>query len=240
MRANDKPKHAATVILLRAAHARGFEVLLTRRPDAMAFLGGMYCFPGGAVQKSDHADGILRRLRGLSGERARAIVGAQFAPAVALGFWITAVRELFEETGILLAVQENGEPIARNTPLGARLLEKHAALLAKSVGFQSVLEGENLFCDAAGLAYLSHWQTPPHVATRYDTRFFIAAMPEDQTELATSSEVSHSLWLTPDHALQRFQSGELPMAFPTFASLRTLADFDTLKSVLHEFQPRGS
>lgn len=70
---------------------------------------------------------------------------------------------------------------------------------------------------------------------RFDTHFFIAALPEDQTPLATSDEIAHSIWLTPDRAMQMFQAGNLPMIFPTFAALRTLADFETLESVFKEF-----
>ena len=71
---------------------------------------------------------------------------------------------------------------------------------------------------------------------RFDTRFFLAALPADQSPLPTSPEVAHSLWLTPDRALQLFSKDELPMIFPTFASLRTLADFETLESVFREFR----
>jgi hypothetical protein len=111
----------------------------------------------------------------------------------------------------------------------------HSALLGKSLSFQALLENEDLLCDTSRLHYFSHWQTPPDVATRFDTRFFLASLPQDQTPLAASREVIHGSWLTPDRALQLFAKAELPMIFPTFASLRTLADFDTLDSALREF-----
>jgi len=230
------PQQAATVILLRPAQSRGFEVLLTRRPAAMAFLGGMYCFPGGALREEDCSDRMLARSRGLTPNDARAVVGAHFAPRMALGLWLAAIRELFEEVGILLATGAAGEPIRFDK---ARITEIHSALAVKTVSFQAVLERDNLLCDTARLAYFSHWQTPADVATRFDTHFFVAALPEDQTPLATSREVAHSLWLTPDRALQLFGKAELPMIFPTFASLRTLADFDSLDRVLKECWPRN-
>ncbi len=230
------PKQAATVILLRPAQPRGFEVLLTRRPAAMAFLGGMYCFPGGTLREEDCSARMLARSRGLTPTDARAIVGAHFAPRMALGLWLAAIRELFEEVGILLAGRTVGERIRFDK---TRITEIHSALLAKTVSFQAVLEKDNLLCDTTRLAYFSHWQTPADVATRFDTHFFVAALPEDQIPLATSHEVAHSLWLTPDRALQLFGQTELPMIFPTFASLRTLADFDSLDRVLGEFQPRN-
>jgi 8-oxo-dGTP pyrophosphatase MutT (NUDIX family) len=230
-----KPKQAATVILLRPDKGPGFEVFLTRRPDGMAFLGGMYCFPGGTVRKEDGTDGMLRQCRGLTGSQARKIVGAYFKPQEALGVWVAAVREVFEETGILLACKRSGHPLAFNSELARRLSRKHIELTTKAGSFQALLESENLLCDLASLGYFSYWQTPAQFAMRFNTRFFIARLPKDQTPLATTPEVAHSVWLTADRALQLFARGELPMIFPTFASLRALADYASLESVTREF-----
>jgi 8-oxo-dGTP pyrophosphatase MutT (NUDIX family) len=245
-----KPQSAASVILLRPAHPEGFKVFLTRRRDEMPILGGTYCFPGGSVHESDYADGMLRRCRGLSAAAAQKIVGAHLPPRQALGFWVAAVRDLFEEVGVLLAVKETGEPLTWDAKLQVRLLEKSAACRNGSLTFQSFLESENLFCAAAGLAYFSHWQTPATPSSSIDWRLFLMAIPDDQAPLEKwmptgepwarverSTEIAHSLWLAPDRALQLFSRGELPMAFATFASLRTLADFGSVKSVLKEFQP---
>ena len=236
MTEKSKPKQAATVILLRAMKPSNFEVFLTRRPEGMAFLGGMYCFPGGTVRKEDSSPGMLHRCSGLTPDQARKVAGAHFTPQEALGFWIAGIREIFEEVGILLAVDKNGERIA----LGPTLATKHAALLAKSLTFQSLLENDDLFSDLSSLTYFSHWQTPSQVSMRFDTRFFLAALPQDQSPLPSSPEVAHSLWLTPDRALALCAKNELPMIFPTFASLRTLADFDSLDSVFREFQSHRS
>lgn len=228
-----KPRHAATVILLRVAEPKRLEVFLTRRPDEMPFLGGMYCFPGGAVSKEDSAPRMIKRCRGLTAEQARKIAGAQFSPSQALGFWVAAVRELFEEVGILLAVDSRGTRIDKTNASG--FAEKHRALLDKSLSFFSLLENEDLYCDLSSLGYLSHWQTPVQNSLRFDTRFFVAALPQDQRPLATSAEVTHSVWLTPELAMQRYARGELPMIFPTFTSLRTLADFESVEAVMKEF-----
>jgi 8-oxo-dGTP pyrophosphatase MutT (NUDIX family) len=233
-----KPRLAATVILLRPAQPRGFEVFLTRRPDAMLFLGGMYCFPGGTLRREDHSDAMLRRSAGLTAEQAQKIIGAEFAPRHALGLWIAAIRELFEEAGILLAVNEARERLIVESCTKTRLAKLHAALLANSLTFESCLETEKLFCDLTALAHFSHWQTPPQVSMRFDTHFFLAALPPNQLPLTASAEVAHGLWATPDQALQMFGKNELPMIFPTFASLRTLADFETLDSVLGAYRTR--
>jgi 8-oxo-dGTP pyrophosphatase MutT (NUDIX family) len=230
------PAEAATVILLKAAEPGGFEVLLTRRPAGMAFLGGMYCFPGGTVRNEDCSEAIFSRSRGLTSGQARAIAGAHFSPRRALGIWIAAVRELFEEVGILLAVDRDGRPMAAGQERKARLAQKRSALADRSADFLSILESEDLFCDTARLIYFSHWQTPARDPIRFNTRFFLAALPAEQTPLASSYEVAESRWLTPEHALRLFGRGELPMIIPTFASLRTLANFDSMDSVLREFR----
>lgn len=233
-------KHAATVILLRPAEPRGMEVLLTRRPDEMAFLGGMYCFPGGTMQREDFSSAILRRCHGLSPIAARKIIGAHFSPQEALGLWVAAIRELFEETGVILAITADGSIAATDRDRSRSLADKHTTLIARRLNFSALLEAENLYCDTTRLAYFSQWRTPSQFKVRFDTRFFLGSVPAEHSPLAASPEVAHSLWLTPDHALQRFSQGTLPMIFPTFASLRTLADFDSLESLFAEFAQLNS
>jgi 8-oxo-dGTP pyrophosphatase MutT (NUDIX family) len=235
-----KPRQAATVILLRPAPPEGFEVFLTRRPDAMPFLGGMYCYPGGTISREDYAPAILQRCHGLTPQQAQKIIGAQFSPKEALGLWVAAVRAVFEEVGVLFAVESSGERLAPAPKRAHRIAEKHGLMLGKSLSFVALLESEGLRCDLSGLAYFSYWQTPAQFSMRFDTRFFVAALPEGQTPLSTSYEVAQSVWLTPDRAMQLFNRGELPMIFPTFASLRTLADFETIESVFKEFRSSHS
>lgn len=230
-----KPKPAATVILLRRAESDGFEVFFTRRPDGMPFLGGMYCYPGGTVSKDDFTPRMVERCSGLTPKQAKKILGAHYRPSEAIGFWIASAREVFEEVGVLFAVEESGAALTFDAGRSKRLAEKHAALLAKSIYFRELLESEHLMCNLAALDHFSYWQTPSQAAMRFETRFFIALLPDGQTPLATSYEVTHSVWLTPDRAMQLFTRGELPMIFPTFAALRTLADFNTLESVRREF-----
>ena len=227
-----RPRQASTVVLLRRTDA-GFEVFLTRRPEGMRFLGGMYCFPGGAVHRDDNSTGLINLCRGLDARQARRIFGAQVSPRSTWGFWTAAVRELFEETGILLATDHAGRPITQEN-----LASMHHSLTGQSATFKELLQREDLYCDLSCLVYFSHWQTPSDNPVRFDTRFFLAVLPEGQSPLATSEEVIHSVWLTPDEALQRCAHGELPIIFPTFASLRTLADFSDLESLLAEFRNR--
>ena len=230
------PRHAATVILVRPAPQNAFELFMTRRPAGMGFLGGMYVFPGGSVAREDWSEPSLARCHGLSRRKAQTILGGHLNPEICLGHWVAAVRELFEEVGILACVTEAGAPVEmKDEERGERLAEKRKALVEGSLPFHSLLESEGLLCDASRFGYFSHWLTAEIFPIRFDTRFYIASLPPDQTPLSTSEEVSHSLWLSPDRALKLFEGGELPMIFPTFASLRTLADFDSLESLAREY-----
>lgn len=231
---------ALSVILLRPAQPQGFEVFIAHHPDQPPLLGERNSFPGGSIQKSDRTEAILRRCRGLSGEKARKILGAHLAPSEALGFWIAAIRTLFQDVGVFYAITENGEPAGLDAELNARLLQARTARRDGAQDFPALMERENLFCDAAKLAYFSHWQTAPDVSRGFEMRFFLAAMRDDQTPIASATERTHGSWLAPDRALQLFGRGELPMAFATFASLRTLADFGNVESVLKEFQRERS
>jgi 8-oxo-dGTP pyrophosphatase MutT (NUDIX family) len=183
---------------------------------------------------------MLEHCFGLAPRQAQAIIGAHLSPRAALGLWVTAAREVFEEVGILFAVNDSGEPFMSDPKRAHRLAEKRRQLLGQSLSFLALLESEGLRCDLSALTHFSYWQTPAQISMRFDTRFFIAVLPGEQTPLATSDEVTHSLWLTPDHAMRMFQGGTLPMIFPTFAALRTLADFETIDSVLREFRATRS
>ncbi|MBI4526189.1 MAG: NUDIX domain-containing protein [Deltaproteobacteria bacterium] len=231
------PRNAATVILVRQGVSEAFEVLLTRRPPKMDFLGGMYVFPGGTVRKEDWTEPMLKRCNGLSPEAAQRILGMDLGPEFSLGHWVAAIRELFEEVGILLCVTSEGRPIQmKESGRAAGIAAKREALAQGLTDFQSILESEDLLCDTARLSYFSHWLTPEEFPMRFNARFFLARLPADQSPALTSPEVTHSLWVTPEQSLKLIQEGRVPMIFPTFASLRTLANFDSLESLRAEFR----
>jgi 8-oxo-dGTP pyrophosphatase MutT (NUDIX family) len=224
-----EPKSASTVILLRSGEKNGIEVFLTRRPEAMDFLGGAYVFPGGTVRKDDCAGKIQQRCRGVSPERARDSLGAHLKPEVALGHWIAGIREVFEEVGVLFCSEAVSEPRR------SELERQRKRIVRRESSFAAMLESENLSFDAGALLYFSHWLTPEEFAMRFDTRFFIALLPQGQTPLERSEEVADSLWVEPERALKLYAEGKLPMIFPTYSSLRTLADYETVESVVKEF-----
>ena len=232
-----KARHAATIVLLRSTDPEGFEVFMTRRPRGMDFLGGAYVFPGGSVRDEDCAEGILKRCHGPSPQNARTILRTELSPDLSLAHWVAGIRELFEEVGVLLCVAESGAPVDTNQHgLRERWSGKRLQLIDGSLAFLALLESEGLLCDAASLRYFSHWRTPEEFNTRFDTRFYFAALPAGQQPLSTSEEVAHSLWVAPDEALRLCESGKLPMIFPTFSALRTLADFDSMERLFEEYR----
>src|SRR5262249_62412731 len=145
MSGQHKTRQAATVILLRPAEPNGFGVFRRRRPHGMAFLGGIYCFPGGALRKDDCSAAMLRLCHGLSPVDARKIVGAQFSPPDALGLWIGGIRELFEETGVLLAVDNFGQPWNAEEN---NLADKDPDMAQETCTYRALVETGEILCDA--------------------------------------------------------------------------------------------
>jgi len=219
-----RPRYASTVVLLRPNDGGGFEVLLTRRPAQMRFLGGYYVFPGGTVHQNDYSPSMLTRCRGLDGAEARRILGGTHDPDAALGHWVAVVRELFEEVGILLCVAESGALIdLRDDAVQKRIELKRRAIVQKKSGFAAFLESENLFCDLSRAVYLDHWVTPEIYSMRFDTRFYLAALPAHQASLASSEEVTHSVWIQPAAALAQIHRRDFPILPPTTVVLERLA-----------------
>ena len=231
------PGKASTIIVVRPESSGGFEVLMTRRPREMQFLGGFLVFPGGGVEEEDCSERMLSRCRGLSPSQAQTILGGALNPEMSLGHWVAAVRELFEETGVHFFVDANGDaPRGKPEELSQRLAEKRKALLEGRLQLAQLLESERLFCDLSCLTYLSHRITPERYPLRFDTRFYVAALPENQVPLTFSEEVAESLWLTPQTALAQSQSGKFPMMPPTMIALRSLDEHKSWQELRASFR----
>ena len=230
------PKNASTVLLLRPDSQGKFEILLTRRPAEMQFLGGFYVFPGGSIEAQDRSEKVLRRCRGLSGAEAQRVIGDHLGPALALGHWVAGIRELFEEVGILLCVTATGAAPDMNNPDTARRFEeKRRALVAGTLDFSSFLDSEELFCELDRAVYFSHRITPEMFPFRFDTRFYLAALPAGQTALSHSEEVADSLWATPARALKE-ANRNLPLLPPTTTMLQNLTAFDSWRSLCEKYR----
>jgi 8-oxo-dGTP pyrophosphatase MutT (NUDIX family) len=218
------PGKASTIIVARSAGGGNFEVLMTRRSPHMKVLAGFVVFPGGGLEEHDYSERTLARCRGLSRAEAQRILGATMTAEQAMGHWVAAVRELFEETGIHFFVSEGDLCGATSDGLTERLGEYREALWQGRLPLALLLESEQLLCDVGRLTYLFHRITPDHHPVRFDTRFYVASLPEGQAPLPFSEEVAESVWLTPQEALEGSECGRLPMMPPTLIALRALAE----------------
>ncbi len=229
-----EPKPAASVVLVRAAPTPApepMEVYLIRRHPGMRFLGGYYAFPGGKVDAGDATPQILARCRGLSPAQAEVILpGSDDVPALA--YWVAAVRELLEETGLLLACDEAGRPVDAANPAVSDSIERcRKDLMAGDATFAELLARRGWLCDAGRLRYLSHFITPTSSPIRFSARFFLCPLPASQAPRLYTEETCEGFWIPPGGARRRFQSGELPMAEPAEYALGYLAQFDSLRDV---------
>jgi 8-oxo-dGTP pyrophosphatase MutT (NUDIX family) len=232
-----QPRPASTVVLTRPTDGGNFEILLTRRPPEMRFLGGFYVFPCGTVHRDDYSPEMLARCRGLSGAQAQEILGSGHDPDEALGHWVAVMRELFEEVGILLCVTDTGGEIDLSYREWKQRIElKRRSVVNKQLDFGSFLESENLFCDLSRVAYFDHWVTPDIYSMRFDTRFYVATLPTNQTPLERSEEVTHSLWITPKAAMARLDRQVFPILPPTTTVLQNLARLDSWERLRAEIQ----
>jgi glyoxylase-like metal-dependent hydrolase (beta-lactamase superfamily II)/8-oxo-dGTP pyrophosphatase MutT (NUDIX family) len=202
---------AATVVLLRPGPA-GLELLLTQRPSTMAFAADMQVFPGGRVDVGD-ADPSLVSLSALSPEDAAAALGGDLPPDVALAAHLAAIRELFEEAGVLLA----------NTGATPRAIAAgRSALLRGDVTLATLATDLDLRFRTDLLVPLSRWVTPPPFPRRFDARFFAAALPDGATPSFEGGEVVAHAWLRPTDALAAMADGEISMWPPTSSTLQQL------------------
>lgn len=218
------PRVAATVVLLRPAPA-GFEAYLIRRSPTMVF-GGMYAFPGGAVDPSDSQAPL-----GWVGP-SPADWGARLAltPGSAQALVCAAVREVFEEAGVLLAGP--GPTAVAGDVSGDDWEAARRALVNRDIGFADLLRRRRLHLRSDLLAPWSRWITPEYEPHRFDTYFFVAVLPEGQRTRDVSGEADHTLWIRPAEALARADAGEMTMLPPTRVTLETMTACPDIPAVL--------
>lgn len=218
-------RDAATVMLLRDG-ARGLEVYLLRRVAAMAFAPGMHVFPGGRVDPRD-ADPELS-WAGPSRDDWAVTLGADTGLAAALV--CAAVRETFEESGVLLAGTHADDVVADTTADDWEA--DRAGLVDHTVAFADFLRRRGLVLRTDLLRAWSRWITPEFEPRRYDARFFVAALPAGQRARDVGGESDRVAWLRPAEALGASGRGELRLMPPTAETLYELAEHDSVASVL--------
>jgi 8-oxo-dGTP pyrophosphatase MutT (NUDIX family) len=235
---------AATVMLLRPANGGAPEVFMLKRSERSTFAPAAYVFPGGMLDPADMLPEALQRAAGLQPARVAAEFRAQQprslpsterspSPGEAAGLFIAALRELFEEAGILLATGAGGDAIDSKQwrELTPRLRAARERLRAGELTFTALLESLDLYADAHSLSLFSHWITPPTEPRRYNTHFFLARAPFDQAAFADATETHDERWITPRDALMQHRAGSLHLVYATLKHLDRLAEFDTLEGL---------
>lgn len=213
-----RPRDAATIVLGRPTEGSGFEVLLLKRPSTSRFAAGAYVFPGGKIDDGDADPSLATRMPR---------TGRDAEPAAVLA----ALRELFEETGLLLA---DRRPSVDHEAAARR------ALLADERTFGDVAREHDLSFHATHVCYFARWITPSRFARRYDTRFFLAELPAERHDFDPdlTNEIVGATWVTPGHAVELFRTGRLPMLFPTRVTLQALSEFASIEEVFEGYAVR--
>lgn len=228
---NTPPRASATLVLLRDGATAGLEVFLLRRHTASAVLGGVYVFPGGKLDAADCLASLHTRLDQSIGQLHRQLAEPELAPSTAAGLYVAAVREALEECGVLYARKQPSDLPSHDEVQR----QQWQSRLHKGLSFENLLTQENLQVDTQHLAPWSRWITPvvPSVTNqRFDTRFFVAALPLGQSPVHDNHEAVDSVWLTPREALKRYWANELSFAPPQIMTLVSLLRFDAVADVL--------
>jgi 8-oxo-dGTP pyrophosphatase MutT (NUDIX family) len=219
------------VLLARDAPA-GVEVLLLERHRASRMAPGAHAFPGGRVEPTDAPRDAERFCRGLTRGAAAATL-RDVAPAErAIGFWVAALREAFEETGILLACDAAGTPLVPAGALAQRLAARRDRCRAEPADFRAMLLDEGWALATDRMAYWAHWITPEERPVRYDTRFFVAAAFAGATPAPDNHEVVGFRWLTAKGALAQAAAGAITVPMVTQRILGSIAGYATVDAML--------
>lgn len=229
-------RFAATVLLVRDAPAGTdgreggrVEVFMQQRHAAADF-GGMYVFPGGKVDPADSHGEVAAYCDGL--DDAEASRQLRLADG-GLAFWIAALRECFEECGVLLAHGPDGQPIDPGAPaVRARFHDYQNRLRDGAIGLADICRAEGMRLSVERMRYFSHWITPEGPPRRYDTRFFIAEVASDQRARHDEWESVDSVWTRPEDALARVEAGELRMIHPTLITLQSISGAENVAALL--------
>jgi 8-oxo-dGTP pyrophosphatase MutT (NUDIX family) len=224
------PRPSAAIVLLRGSDGGGVEVFMVRRHVLSEFVPDVFVFPGGSVKPEDRETELAPG------------VCAPVPPgptALGSGLRAAALRECFEEAGVLLAERRSGRSgdahHAPESEMAARLATHRAALHRKETTLLGVAQAEELTLATDALLHWAHWITPEAMPKRFDTHFFLAAMPEGQQAAHDQLETTDSAWVTPEEALRDSEVGTFPLVFATIHQLRDLIGLTDVRSSLARF-----
>ena len=235
------PLDAATVILVRDGEMAGLEIFLMRRHRKQEFMGGAFVFPGGKLDEDDCDPLLDGHIHAFTSDDARRLLQeAELDPRKALGLFMAAIRELFEETGVLLAADDSGrvpEICDRSTAGHFGALRKR--LHDKDISLRELVIAEKLRLAPGRLAPYAHWITPDIETKRFDTRFFIARIPGNQKPRHDDVELTESRWMTPLGALEEHGEGRITLMPPTLKTVEELSGFDTAEELFEAATSRS-
>ncbi len=223
-----KPRPAATIILARNS-ADGVEVLMMQRTTAVDFATGMHVFPGGAVDPTDHHPEIASLCVDLDDARASQMLGIEQG---GLAYWIAAIRECFEESGLMLGYRAERELVRLQGEDADRLAKLRLEMAQNKLTFADILKAEQFRAATDRIAYYSHWITQAGRPKRYDTRFFVAQAPEGQTAEQDNHETVGQVWVRPEQAIEMNKAGTIELMFPTIKTLESLTPFKEVEELL--------
>lgn len=232
------PRDAATVLLVRDARDEqgepDIEVCMLRRNLAAEFSAGAYVFPGGSVDEEDRGPEAAALCRGRTDAEASAVLGLDSG---GLAFWVAVLRECFEEAGVMLAGTPDGSgrpvpPDLRDPEVAERFAAHRRALNGGTMGLVHLCEREQLVLAADTIHYVSHWITPHLSPRRYDTRFFVSAVPPGQDAEHDDGETIATVWVRPRDALAASAGAGVDLLPPTLANLRNLMPFRSTDEVM--------
>lgn len=220
------PKDAATVILVREKNKKPFELYLMRRHRKQSFMGGAYVFPGGALDAADCDADLTQHMKGISLEDAVNQLNESDTPQEkVLGLYFTAVRETFEEAGVLLADIEDD---AINGNFTDHFNGYREQIHDGKLSLKEFAARENILYAMDLLIPYSRWITPEVESKRFDTRFFLAKKPKNQNPEHDRIELVDSLWITPEEALEKNARKEIMLMPPTLKTIEELSSYSSI------------
>ena len=220
-------KDAATVILIRPSKDGDWEIFLARRHQKQTFMAGAYVFPGGQLEETDNDPQLENYIKTADVfDPCRLLQDSSLPGEKALGFFIAAIRETFEEAGILLGGKTTGNFVSfHDEKVLKRFNDYRHQLNASQITLAEIAQKEKISFFPDALIPYAHWITPEFEKKRFSTRFFLAKLPPNQTPVADAIELTESLWVTPQEALEMHREQKIILMPPTFKTIEELSAF---------------
>ncbi len=219
---------AATVMLID--DRPDLQVFMMERHANTVFAGGMWVFPGGAVDHQDDASYFSGIASHRTDKQASALMNLENG---GLGYYMAAIRETFEEAGVLLALhQEDESELNIAEASTARFQQYRDQLNAGEIELKAILEKESLMADIGKMHYIARWVTPFGSPRRFDARFFVAQIPSHQIPIHDDGELVNSVWMSPREVLEKAATDEMVLMSPTLRMVKSLAEFDSADQVI--------